>query len=309
MLVSGVKRIYFLGLGALGSIYAFKIQAILPETVKIIADHKRIKAFKRSGITINGKAYTFNFISPDDRVPPADLIIIAVKYPALETAIQDIKGFVGQDTIILSLLNGISSEEIIGKYFGMEHLVYAYGVGMDAERQQNNIRYTNPGKIVFGEKNNAILSERVIAIKKVFELAEIPFDIPEDMYRALWYKFMLNVGINQASALLKAPYGIFQKYAEANDIMVMAAREVLALSEKNGVFLNESDITEFIKTINGLDPHGKTSMLQDVEAGRKTEVEIFSGAVIELGRKYQVPTPVNDLLYRAIKAAELTYGA
>jgi 2-dehydropantoate 2-reductase len=115
---------------------------------------------------------------------------------------------------------------------------------------------------------------------------------------------MMNVGVNQVSAVLRAPYGVFRKNAEARELMFSASREVVALSCKTGVNLAEEDIQKYANIIDSLSPEGKTSMLQDIEARRKTEVEIFAGTVIELGRKYSVPTPVNAVLYKLIRAIE-----
>lgn len=90
--------------------------------------------------------------------------------------------------------------------------------------------------------------------------------------------------------------------------MISASREVIAIAQKADINLTENDINNYLKVIATLSPEGKTSMFQDVEAGRKTEVEIFSGTVIELGRKYGVPTPVNDVLFRIIRAIEQLAG-
>jgi 2-dehydropantoate 2-reductase len=86
--------------------------------------------------------------------------------------------------------------------------------------------------------------------------------------------------------------------------MVLAAREVVLLSQKTGIDLKEENIEEFLAIIDKLDPDGKTSMLQDMEAGRKTEVDIFAGTVMALGRQLGVETPVNDLFFRIIRAME-----
>jgi 2-dehydropantoate 2-reductase len=124
------------------------------------------------------------------------------------------------------------------------------------------------------------------------------------MIRLLWWKFMINVGINQASAVLRAPFSVFQTSQEARDLMESAMREVIMLSEKAGVNLSEEDIEKFHSVLHSISPQGKTSMLQDIEAGRKTEVEMFAGKVIELGTRLHVPTPVNQKLFDAIKKIE-----
>ena len=89
----------------------------------------------------------------------------------------------------------------------------------------------------------------------------------------------------------------------------LAALEVLALSAREGVALSAEDLERIFPIVATLAPDGKTSMLQDVEAGRKTEVEIFAGAVVELGRKHGVPTPVNEVLGKIIAAVERLAGA
>ena len=300
-----VATVYILGLGALGSLYAGHLYDMDPASVKIIADANRIAAFRQEGIIINGKRYDFTYVSPDDEAPvPADLIIIAVKSHQLGKAIQDIKPFVSKDTTVISLLNGISSEEIIGAEIGIDHLLYAYGVGMDAVRERNTVNYQYPGWIYFGEKNNEVYSERVAAVKTLFEKADIPFKIPVDMQRALWAKFMMNTGINQVSAVLKAPYGVFQQNDEARKLMITAANEVLMIGEKAGVGVDQTDMDTFLSIVSGLNPAGKTSMLQDIEAGRKSELDIFAGKVIELGKEFNIATPVNEILFSIIRAME-----
>jgi len=302
-----INNLYIVGLGAIGGMYAAKLQDINPGLVKIIASATRIKNYQNSEIKVNERPYKFNYIQPGDRsAPPADLILVAVKAPQLAGAINDLRGFVHDDTIVISLLNGISSEEQIGEKIGIKHLLFAYGVGMDAVRDGNVISYSNPGRVVFGEKNNSTLSERVLAVKELFEQAAIPYHIPADMYKALWFKFMMNTGINQASAVLRAPYRQFQHNEQARKLMLMAAEEVITLSHEMNIFLGQADIDEFIRIVDGLGADGKTSMLQDIEAGRKSEVELFAGTVIELGRKYHVPTPVNETLYTIIRALEIS---
>jgi 2-dehydropantoate 2-reductase len=173
-------------------------------------------------------------------------------------------------------------------------------VGTDAVREGRSTRYSRIGKIVFGEKNNTVHSEKVVFIKEIFDRSNVPYDIPENMMHELWWKFMINVGINQASAVLKAPYRAFQETGEARDMMIRAFREVVLLSQKTGGNLKEDDIQSAITVLNTLSPDGKTSMLQDIEAGRKTEVDIFAGTVKELGRKHKIATPVNDMLWQRI---------
>jgi len=234
-------------------------------------------------------------------------VIVAVKHHHLETAIRDMKNRVGTKTTILSVMNGIESEERIGAVYGMDAVLYAIAVGIDAVRVENRVSYTNQGKILFGEARNPFLTERVKRIQALFDRAGICYESPPDMVRTLWWKFMINVGINQASAALRAPYSVFQTSQEAREIMESAMREVIVLASKANVHLSETDLAHWYTILSTLNPRGKTSMLQDVEAGRKTEVEMFAGKVIELGRHHDVPTPVNERLFILIKEIERSY--
>lgn len=299
-----INNIYIIGLGALGAMYASKLQQTVTNTVKIIADQQRVDKYRNSVFTVNGKTQIFDYITPGQDVAPADLIIVAVKDHTLSQAIDDIKSFIGPKTIIISLLNGISSEEQIGNTVGMNHLLHAYGVGMDAVRTGTAISYANMGKIVFGDRNHGGHSAHTIALKNLFERSGVPFVVSEDIERALWTKFMLNVGINQASTILNASYKAFQSDTEARKLMVTAAQEVILLSQKYGINLTEDDLQDCLRIVETLSPKGKTSMLQDMEAGRKTEVEIFAGAVLEMGKKHDIPTIVNETFYRIIKFKE-----
>jgi 2-dehydropantoate 2-reductase len=302
--MSSIQKVYLSGLGAVGSSYASKLYEMDPGCLKVIIDGNRIERYTREGVKINDKTYMFDYIEPAADNDPADLIIIAVKQHHLEQSIKDISKFVGKDTIILSLLNGISSEEIIGRKFGMDKLLYSFCVGIDAVREGTNTQFTKIGKIVFGDKINKSYSPKVAAVKELFDKAGIPYNIPEDMIRELWWKFMMNVGLNQTSAILKASYGVFQSVPEAKELMIMGSREVINLANKVGINLTENDIDAYLKIISTLTPEGKTSMHQDIEAGRKTEVEIFAGTVIDLGRKYNIATPVNDMFFKMIRALE-----
>jgi 2-dehydropantoate 2-reductase len=104
--------------------------------------------------------------------------------------------------------------------------------------------------------------------------------------------------------MLRAPYGVFRTIREAGELMESAMREAMSIANEAGVNLNEQDVDDWYRVLSGLALQGKTSMLQDIEAKRKTEVEMFAGKVIELGRKYGIPAPVNLTIYRAIKVME-----
>ncbi len=296
-----ITRVALCGAGAVGSAYAFRIHALDPSMLTIVASGERRERLLREGLTVNGQRFAVHCAGPED--PPADLVFVAVKQHHLGAAIADLRRVVGERTILISLLNGIASEGILGEAFGPERILPAFVVASDMVRDGSQTRFTRLGQLVFGAPSKDRGDPRVLAVKELLDRARIAAVVPEDILREQWWKFMLNVGVNQVSALLRASYGAFG-LLEVQALVRSACSEVVALSAREGVALGPEDIERIFPVLATLSPTGKTSMLQDVEAGRKTEVEIFAGAVSELGRRHGVPTPVNDLLGALIAALE-----
>ncbi len=302
-----INRISIVGMGAIGCAYAAQIIKTVPiENISVIADGDRARRYTENGITINGSNYQFKIVDPTQKCDPADLLIFSVKFHQLQEAIEAAVNQVGPDTIIISLLNGISSEDIIAKRFGMEKVLYALNAGIDAQRVGDEVISHRLGTTYFGEEMNKpeSYSVKVLQLKDFCDNTGIDYIIPDSMIKTLWWKFMLNVGVNQTSAVFRVPYGIVRQVPQLRRLMVDAMQEVVELSEKAGIGLTQDDLNECLRVIDGLTPTGKTSMCQDVEASRPTEVDIFAGTVVDLGKKYEVPTPVNAMLLRIIKAAE-----
>ncbi|PKN67653.1 MAG: 2-dehydropantoate 2-reductase [Deltaproteobacteria bacterium HGW-Deltaproteobacteria-12] len=303
-MTKSIETIAVVGAGALGAAYAGILYDMDNRCVSFVAGGDRYERLSSSGLIINGKHYGIPVLRPENSSTPADLVIVAVKNQHLPAALRDLKNRVGAETIIISVMNGLESEEQIGAVYGREKVLYAISVGIDALREENRVNYARQGKIYFGEAKNTILTERVKRVQELFDKAGIAYETPPDMIHALWWKFMINVGINQASAVLRAPFSLFQTSPAALELMQSAMREVILLSAKTGVHLTEEDIDQASKVLSNINPLGKTSMLQDIEAGRKTEVEMFAGKVIELGRKMNVPTPINQQFFDAIRKIE-----
>jgi 2-dehydropantoate 2-reductase len=306
--VEPIKNVSILGAGALGAMYAAQFQSHEGFNVSLIANGERRERLLADGLVVNGTPYHFPVVDPAQASSPADLILIGLKHHHLAGAIVGLEKLVGADTLFLSVMNGLDSEETIGAAYGMEKVLYAIALGMDAVREANRVTYVNAGRIVFGEATNESLNEalspRVRRVGEAFDRAGIAHETPPDMIRILWWKFMINVGMNQATAVMRVPYGVMKTSPDAQALMEALMREVIALAEAAGVDLSEDDLANWYKILQTMAPKGKTSMLQDIEAGRKTEVEIFGGKVVELGQQYGIPTPVNEVFTRILQVME-----
>jgi 2-dehydropantoate 2-reductase len=297
-------KVAILGAGAMGGAYATRFLQASGFSTSVLARGDRYERLQREGWVVNGTPFSIPVVDPDRVTEPADLIIVALKHHHLPGAVHDLENLVGHDTTILSVMNGLDSEETLGSIYGMDKVLYAIAVGIDAVRQGNRITFTKPGKIYFGEASNTAISPRVRRVQAFLDRAGIAHETPPDMIRVLWWKFMINVGVNQASAVMQAPYGVFQSSPEARALMETLMREVLALARAEGVNLVEQDVEDWYGFLSTLSPQGKTSMLQDIEADRKTEVEMFGGKVLELGQLHGIPTPVNETVLRIIQVLE-----
>lgn len=304
-----IEKVSIIGLGALGVLYANHLsKRMKKENLRIIADHKRIEKYKTEGIYCNGEYCDFNYLSFDEKCDPADLVIFSVKFGGLEDAIRMMENQIGKNSIIISLLNGITSEEIIGETYGHEKLVHCVAQGMDAAKVGNELTFKNKGILCFGELNADDSGENVKAVAEFFDKVEIPYEIDNNMLRRMWGKFMLNVGVNQTVAVYETNYEGIQKEGEARQTMIAAMKEVIELSKKIGINIEEKDIEYWLAILDTLNPVGTPSMRQDTVAKRYSEVDIFSGTVIEMGKKHHVKTPVNEMLYNKIKEMEAEFN-
>lgn len=303
-----IQRIVIMGAGAMGAAYGAIFSDAPGFSVSFAAGGKRYEKLKDAQIMVNGRAYKIPAVRPDCITDAPDLILVALKHHHLEGALEDIKALTRDKTIILSVMNGLESEKTIGGVCGLEKVVLSIAVGIDAVHENHEFTYQSPGKIIFADNPDLLPSltdhQRLKNINEALDRASIPNEISPDIARTLWWKFMINVGINQASAVLKAPYGVFQTSSRARGLMTMLMEEVISLARVRKINLTPKDLEDWIKVLDTLSPTGKTSMLQDMEAGRKTEVEIFAGSVMAMGEESKISTPVNKTFLNLIQVME-----
>ncbi len=166
---AAIRSVLVVGAGAVGAAVAGLVARRRPSAVAVLAGGERAERYRREGFVLNGVRTDFAVVSPADRSAP-DLVIVAVKTYQLEQAVADMRNHVGPGTLILSLLNGISSEEVLAKEFGVEKVPLAMILGIDAVREGNRTRFSGTGKIHFGDAGNppGAWSARVRRIAEFF---------------------------------------------------------------------------------------------------------------------------------------------
>ncbi len=287
-----MRKILICGLGAVGLTYAVKFKN--GSELKILVDEERYKRYMQSNLMFNGVVQKFDYILPSETFQP-DLIVIATKSQGLESAIKNIKNFVHKDVIIISLLNGISSEERIQEIYSDAKVLKSYFIGHSAVRNGNSVTQDGVGEIVV---------EKSSKLQEIFDEFKINYRMPDDIVYSMWLKYTMNLFSNQVSAILNMSFGELKRNNAFIDFAKKIIAEVRLIAEKKGVKNLENLEKDALGFLQKMCDEGKTSMLQDVLAGRKTEVEIFAGEIIRLGKLYEIPTPCNQVLYDLIKIVE-----
>lgn len=302
-----IKKAALVGFGAIGCIYAKNLIKSIGDDFVVIAGGNRAERIRSKGVIVNGEEVKPRVVEPENTDYKADLIIFTVKNYHLAQALNDVKNIVTENTIFLTVLNGVTARDEIKEAYPNNTVLYGIGMGIDAVRNDEGIKCKCEGTIQFGDADNTVMSPEVKAVKDLFDKAGIGNEVFPDMIRTIWNKFMINVSTNQLSAITGCGYGSFLTVPELNEAMHQVMTEVITLANKKGINLKEDDAYAYEKKLATFDPAGKTSMLQDVEAKRHTEVDYFAGTVIKFGKEAGVPTPWNDRMYLLIKTIESLY--
>lgn len=295
---SQYMKVRIIGAGAVGAVVGWKLYK--HADLAFIVDEERKERYS-GGLAVNGEVIDFRFLTPSE-ADTADFLIFAVKNFSLEDAADEASPFVGENTVILSLLNGIEAEEKLSERFGAEKVLYGFITDLSSVHDGTETTcFSGGGNIVFSEKDNT-RSARVEEIAALFDEAGQRYTIPENIMHEKWWKFMLNTCFNTLSAILIADYAAISSNSDFIRAVRLEAREVQTVAKKEGVIITQDDIEEMIRRVTALQDHGKTSMLQDVLSHRETENRYFAGAVSRLGKKHSVETPISDFLSILLEA-------
>lgn len=313
-----IENVVVIGMGALGVLFGQMMHKKFgDERFCFLMDEERAARHKKDVYTINGEVVRFPIASPKQYIEEhtdvggnyfehPDFIMIATKYSGLRDAGTMAKEIAGEDTIIISILNGISSEDILAEKFPREQIVDAIALGMDAVRDGTDLTYENTGRIRIGATMEAHY-EKVDALVEFFDRVGLPYEVRDDIRKDMWNKLMMNVGINQACMVHETNYGGALHNSEARSDMDGAMYEVIKIANLEGVELTKDDYQWNIDVFETLNPEGTPSMRQDAMAKRRTEVDLFAGTIIRLAEKHGVDVPVNEKFYRIIKDMESAF--
>ncbi len=297
-----IKKVALLGAGAVGSYVIWGLSGKEGIQFGVVAAGERNARLKEKGCSINGEIYRPTVWTPEE-AGGADLLIVALKYGNLRGALEDIKTIVGKHTIVMSLMNGVDSEEIIAEKIDKSHILYSL-IKVASQHKNGSVCFdpaTTVG-IYFGEAEPPYDSERVQAVDALFQGTGLRWAVKEHIQAEMWAKFRLNVCNNLPQAILGAGVGCYEDSEHMAAIQEGLRKELMAVAEAKGIDFSAVDAQSGKGSAAKMS--AKYSTLQDLDAGRHTEIDMFSGALLRMGKELGIPTPYNEYTYHMIKALE-----
>ena len=296
-----IKKVAVLGAGAVGSYVIWGLSKRDGISLGVVAEGERAERLKK-GCIINDVTYNPEVWTPQE-AQGADLLIVSLKYGALPDALDSIAAVTADNTTVMSLMNGVDSEEIIAAKIGAEHVIGS--LIKVASHKEGSGYYFDPETtigIIFGEFEAPYNSERVEAIEKLFENTGINYRATENIREEIWSKFRLNVCNNLPQAILGAGVGCYEDSVHMQAISEGLRKELEDVAKAKGIDIDKAGRSSSYGS--AVPPTARYSTLQDLDAGRHTEIDMFSGALMRMGQELGVPVPYNEFAYHMIKAIE-----
>ena len=293
-----IKTVGMIGAGAVGAYFLWGMRNLPREDICLIARGERKERLQKEGMIINGERFLYPVKTPEEAAG-VDLLLITTKYGALPGLLEDIKTVVKPQTAVLSLLNGVDSEEIIGEAIGEEHMLYSL-MRISSERN-GNIIFFDPKEtrgMWFGEKGIHQITPRAQAVLDLFAQTDCRCTWKEDIMAELWYKYAINISHNLPQAVLGVGLGCYEDSEHMSFLARKLWGEVMAVADARGIATR--DYTP--PCCSRKNAH--LSTLQDLLAKRHTEIDMFAGAMIRMGKEAGIPVPYCEYTFHAIKALE-----
>ncbi len=301
-------KIVVIGAGAMGGLYGGLLRDAGEDVVLVDIWREHVERINERGLVIEGLDWEKDVrvaatTSVSELSEPPDLIIIFTKSYDTAKAAESAAKILGDKTMVLTLQSGFDNADIIARYVGKSRVLAGITTFAAVLLGPGRVFYGGAGITVLGELQGGV-TERVEEVVRVFNNAGLNARASEDIMGWIWSKEILNVGINPVTALTGLRNGELLERPELLEVSKMAMAEAAKVAETLGIKLRFGDpYKEFIKLLRATSS-SKSSMLQDIERGRRTEIDSLCGAIVSYGKALGVKTPVNLTLYSLVKVLE-----
>jgi 2-dehydropantoate 2-reductase len=295
-------KILVMGSGGVGGYFGGRL-TLGGEDVTFVARGDHLRALQTKGLTLRGPAENIQVSAHAVEVPAeaglVDLVLFTVKSYDTESVANQIKPCLGPDTVVLTLQNGVSNAEKISEIVGKERVMAGAGYIVAGIESPGVIKHATAGRITFGELDGSD-SARGRAIAAACEKSGIRGEFSLSIRKVLWEKFALICGQGM-TASVRLGIGQIRACPESRQMLRMAYEEVTALAVASGIELQNGVVEWLMKVTDALPPDSRTSLAHDLSLGKRLEVEGLQGTVVRLGKRYDLPTPMNFAIYAHLK--------
>lgn len=302
-------RIAVFGAGGVGGYFGGRL-AFSGEEVFFIARGEYLRALQVDGLRVDSPQGEFRVrpvqaTNDPQQVGPVDVILLAVKAWQVVDAAQEMLPMIGPSTFIVPLLNGIEAPTQLAAILGEERVLGGLCRISSHIAGPGQIRHVGiEPHITFGELDNRT-SPRCDRLKAAFQRAKVSVEIPEDIWVAIWDKFLFIASLSAVGAVTRAPVGVIRSLPSTRRLLEQAMEEIIAVAQANQVYLPVDAVSRKLDFIDSLPEDTQPSMQRDILSGHPSELEAQAGAVVRLGSARGVPTPVNAFLYASLLPQEL----
>ena len=302
-------RVAIYGTGGAGGYFGAHL-ARTGEDVTFVAPGQHLKAIQAHGLCVEtaaGEIVVQPAQATDDpmHVSPVDVIFLGVKAWQVEEAAKNMQPMVGPQTLVVPLQNGVEAPSLLAAILGPEHVLAGLCGTISWVVAPGRIRNIGSANFIkFGELDNR-RSERAERLRQLFEKAGVKVDIPSDIHKALWEKFLLVTPFGGVGAVSRAPIGIMRTVPETRLLLEQCMQEVSAVARASRVQLSDTVVPDTMKFVDTLAENAATSLQRDIAEGKPSEIDFWNGAVVRLGRAVNIPTPVNQFIYHSVLPQEL----
>ena len=303
-----IRSVALIGAGAVGSFIAYALAGKDGVDFCVVADGARKERLEREGIAVNNKKEIVTLrprVCTPEEAKGADLLLVAVKYTALDSVLEDIRTICSPDTVVLSLLNGIDSEEKIAEVIDPAQIVYSL-MRVSSERRKDaegrdivTFDPTIKWGVYLGEKGSPVKSARIEAIEDLFAGTTCSVYFMENILQDQWAKYASNICYNIPQAVLSVPFKAYFDSAHVQFLRDRLLKEVTRVGAAMGIEVPGPSLSW-----DSCLPTARFSTLQDLDAGRHTEIEMFAGVLMRKAAEVGVEVPYATFAYHAIKALE-----
>jgi 2-dehydropantoate 2-reductase len=298
-------HIAIMGSGGVGGYFGGRLAAS-GEEVSFIARGKHLEAMTKSGLRIDspkGNLHLPRVRASDDpkTLGTADVVLFTVKMYDVPTAAEFIRPLIGPDTVVITLQNGVEAVDLVSDVVGREHVAGGVAYVAAVITEPGVIKHTALDKLIFGELDGR-RSDRLTRFEQACDRAGFESLLSERIEVDLWSKFSRLSVFSGMTAVTRSPIGPLRSDPQLLAMVKAACEETIAVGRARGVPIPDALMEEILTMmLQTLPPEAKSSMLEDLERGKRLELPWLSGGVVRLGTEVGVPTPIHGFIATVLR--------